>query len=181
MTDDAALLRSWHAGDREAGLELVSRHYDPIVRFFATKVGDDADDLVQRVFLRVVEAADRYAADGSVRAFLFGIARNVLYEHLRGRVRDGRVDPDFRQSAIIDLVPGVSTVAASRAEQRQLLAALQRLPVESQLLLELFYWEEFSVDELATTLGVAVGTVKSRLHRARAALRDVLEDPSAMA
>ncbi len=176
--DDADLLRGWRNGDREAGLMLVTRHYDAVSRFFATKVGADADDLVQRVFLRVSEGASRYAGEGSVRAFVFGIARNVLFEHLRGRVRDGRVSPDFRESAIADLVPGVSTVAAQRAEQRLLLRALQQIPVESQVLLELYYWEEFSLDELASTLGVAAGTVKSRLHRARAALREtILELP----
>lgn len=175
MIEDAELLRRWRDGSREAGRELVSRHYDAVARFFAHKVGVEADDLVQRVFLRVAEAAARYTGGGSVRAFIFGVARNVLFEHLRGRVRDGRVEPDFRESAIVDLVPGASTVAAQQADQRLLLRALQTIPVESQLLLELFYWEELSHDELADALGVARGTIKSRLHRARHALREAID------
>jgi RNA polymerase sigma-70 factor (ECF subfamily) len=110
----------------------------------------------------------------SVRAFLFGIARNVLYEHIRGRMRAQRIEPDFRESAILDLSPGVSTVAARRAEQRTLLRALQHIPVELQLLLELYYWEGLGIEELAQVLEVPPGTVKSRLFRARGLLREAI-------
>ena len=51
-----------------------------------------------------------------MRAWLFGIARNVLYEHIRGRVRDGRAEPDFHESALVDLAPGVSTIAGNTAQ-----------------------------------------------------------------
>lgn len=172
MTDDHDLLRAWSTGDRAAGAALVGRHYDAIVRFFRNKAGDAADDLVQRTFLACAENAGTFRGQGSVRAWLFGIARNVLYEHIRGRVRDGRAEPDFRESALVDLAPGVSTIAARRADQRVLLRALQLIPLELQVLLELYYWEDLGVDELAEVLGVPPGTVKSRLFRARALLRE---------
>jgi len=172
VTDDLDLLRAWSTGDRAAGATLVSRHYDAIVRFFRNKAGDAADDLVQRTFLVCAESAASFRALGSVRAWLFGIARNVLYEHIRGRVRAGLADPDFRESALADLAPGVSTIAARRADQRVLLRALQLIPLELQVLLELYYWEDLGVDELAEVLGVPPGTVKSRLFRARALLRE---------
>jgi RNA polymerase sigma factor (sigma-70 family) len=172
MTDDLDLLRAWAGGDRAAGGVLVGRYYDPIVRFFRNKAGDAADDLVQRTFLACAEGAAGFRGQGSVRAYLFGIARNILYEHIRGRVRDGRAEPDFRESALVDLAPGVSTVVARRADQRVLLRALQLVPVELQVLLELYYWEDLSVDELAQVLEIPPGTVKSRLHRARTLLRE---------
>ena len=177
--DDATLLASWGRGDRDAGATLVDRHYEAIVRFFRNKAGDHADDLVQRTFLACAEGAATFRGQGSVRAYLFGIARNVLYEHLRGRARDGRAEPDFRTSSLADLGPGVSTIAARRAEQRLLLSALQHVPVEMQVLLELYYWEELGIEELAQVLEAPAGTVKSRLHRARDLLRDAIEKVTA--
>lgn len=175
MMDDAALLAAWAQGDRPAGAALVERHYDSVVRFFRNKAGDEADDLVQRTFLATAEAAGRFRGQGSVRAWIFGIARNVLFEHIRRRVKDGRADPDFRASALVDLAPGVSTIAARRADQRVLLQALQRVPLELQVLLELYYWENLGVEELGQVLEIPTGTVKSRLHRARGLLRDAIE------
>jgi RNA polymerase sigma-70 factor (ECF subfamily) len=170
--DDAALLHAWARGDRDAGSRIVERHYDAIVRFFRNKAGEEADDLVQRTFIATAEGAGRFQGRSSVRAWIFGIARNVLYEHLRRRVKDGRSEPEFRESALVDLAPGVSTVAARRADQRVLLHALQRIPIELQVLLELYYWENLGVEELAQALEVPAGTIKSRLHRARALLRE---------
>jgi RNA polymerase sigma factor (sigma-70 family) len=175
MTDDEALFAAWRAGDRGAGAALIERHFDALERFFATKAGDAAEDLVQRTFLTCTEAAATWRSDGSFRAFLFGIARNVLFEHIRGRVRHGSEPADFSQSAIRDLSPGVSTLVQYRADQRSLVAALQRLPVDLQMLLELYYWEELGVEELANVLEVPAGTIKSRLHRARTMLAEAME------
>lgn len=174
MNDDAKLLAAWAGGDRVAGSALVERHYDAIVRFFRNKGGEHADDLVQHTFLACAERAGAFQGRGSVRAFLFGIARNVLFEHIRARVRDRLGEPDFRSSALVDLAPGVATLAARRADQRLLLSALQRLPVETQMLLELYYWEDLSMDELGDILEIPPGTVKSRLFKARTLLKDVV-------
>src|SRR5262245_36324625 len=173
--DDSQLFEAWGRGDRRAGASLIERHYDAVERFFSCKAGDRADDLVQQTFLRCSEAAKRFRGEGSFRAFLFGIAHNVLCEHIRGRVRDQKSDPDFATSAIIDLMPGVATLVSGSAERRQLVLALQRIPLDLQILLELFYWEELSVDELAQCMNVPPGTIKSRLHRARGLLKEAME------
>jgi RNA polymerase sigma-70 factor (ECF subfamily) len=170
--DDAALLAAWAGGDKRAGEALVLVHYDGIVRFFRNKAGEQADDLVQRTFLACYERAASFRGEGSVRGFLFGIARNVLYDHIRGQVRGRLHEPDFHSSALVDLAPGVATIAARRADQRVLLAALQHVPLELQVLLELYYWEDLTVEELGQILEVPAGTVKSRLHRARGLLRE---------
>lgn len=176
MLEDAALLDSWRSGDRDAGEALIGRYYGAVLRFFRTKAGEHADDLAQRAFLRCAEPANAFRGDSSFRAFLFGIARNVLYEHMRARLRDRRIDPDLGVSSVLDLDPRASTIALRRAEQRALVAALQRLPVDLQMTLELYYWEELSVEELGQVLDVPPGTVKSRLHRGRALLREALEN-----
>ncbi len=173
--DDAALFRAWTAGEKRAGAALIERHYDSVERFFDTKVADRAEDLAQLTFLRCAEAAPTWRGDGGFRAFLFGVARNVLREHIRGRVRDGRRPMDFDTASIADLVPGAATLASRSAEQLQLARALQRLPLDLQELVELYYWEELSVDELADCVGVPAGTIKSRLHRARALLKEAMD------
>lgn len=174
MTADETLLARWKEGDREAGMTLISRHYDAITRFFQTKAAREADDLVQRTFLACSEAASRYSGGGTFRAFLFGIARNVLYEHIRRDIRAGK-HTDFHALSVADVHPGVSTQAARRAESRFLLRALQLIPIESQIIVELYYWEELSVGELAEALDIPPGTAKSRLHRARQQLKEALE------
>lgn len=175
MEDDADLYQRWGEGDRGAGAALIERHYASIERFFSHKAGDRADDLVQQTFLACTESASRFRGEGSFRAFLFGVARNVLCGHIRRRVRDGREVPDFTASSLVDLMPGVSTLVSREAAHRHLALALQRIPLDLQILIELYYWEELSVDELAQMMEVPPGTIKSRLFRARGALRDALE------
>src|SRR4051812_21849512 len=92
---DASLFAAWSSGDRAAAATLIARHYDAIERFFLYKAGDAADDLVQQTFLICEQAASGYRGGGTFRAFLFGIARNILCEFIRGRVRDGKESPDF--------------------------------------------------------------------------------------
>lgn len=171
MTDEGLML-AWRGGDRAAASQLVERHFDAVVRFFQNKAPDVADDLVQRTFLAIAES--NFRAEGSFRSFLFGVARNVLFEHYRGKAKNARMAPDFNESSVMDLAPGVSSAVAKRAELQLLSRALQRVPLELQVLLELYYWEDASIDELAAITGVAAGTVKSRLHRARGLLRDAL-------
>lgn len=177
--DDHAQLAAWRGGDGEAGQALVERHYESVLRFFRTKAGEDADDLVQQTFLRSVEHADRFRGESSFRGFLFGIARNVLFEHIRRKVRDGRASPDFGVSSILDLDPRASTLLFQRAEERALVQALQNMPVEVQIVVELYYWEELSVDEVASAVEVPPGTVKSRLHRGRDLLRKAMDEAPA--
>ena len=173
MADDAELYARWQSGDDGAAQTLVEKHYDSVVRFFRTKIGPKSDDLVQRTFLVCAEGGFR--GDSSFRTYLFGVARNVLLEFFRGKRRDARVDVDFSVSSVFDLDAGLSTMAADRAEQRLLVQALHRIPLEIQMTLELFYWEDLSVGELAQVLSIPPGTVKSRLHRGRTLLREAME------
>lgn len=175
MEEDREHLIAWGRGDRIAGAMLVEAHFDAVTRFFATKAGDRADDLVQTTFLRCAEVASGYRGESSARSFLFGVARNVLFEHIRGRVRDGARPADFETASIADLSPSVTRELVKIAQQRRLIMALQALPLELQVVVELFYWEGLSIDELASATGVPPGTVKSRLHRVRALLRDSLD------
>lgn len=172
---DDELHSRWRGGDRAAGAELIERHYDSVYRFFATKTGGDADDLVQRTFAACSDHDSGYRGDSSFRTYIFGVARNLLFAHYRGRSRQRARDPDYSIASAQELSPGPSTYAAVRVEYRLLVEALRRLPLEIQMTLELFYWEEMPMHELAEVLEIPIGTVKSRLHRGRVLLKEKLE------
>ena len=169
---DTELLLSWRDGDKAAGNELFRRHFRSIRRFFRNKAPpDDVEDLIQKTFAGCVEGRDRFRGDSSFRTFLFAVARRQLFKFLRDRAsRDKRVDPDFGVSSIHALGQTPSSMMAHQQNQELLLQALQRVSVEHQTMLELFYWEQLPGAEIADVLGIAAATVRTRLHRGRAAL-----------
>jgi RNA polymerase sigma-70 factor (ECF subfamily) len=174
MTEDLELLEAWRSGDQAAGNALVRKHFPIVYRFFSNKVGRGVEDLAQRTFLACVEARDKIPDGVSFRAYLLGIARYKLFHHLRHKRR--HTDRfDFGDMTIEAIDGSPSQVVAEKEEQRVLLRALRRIPVEFQMTVELFYWEDLSVAEVAAVLDVAPGTVKSRLSRARDLLRTEIE------
>jgi RNA polymerase sigma-70 factor (ECF subfamily) len=173
MVDDFELLDRWRAGDLDAGSELFDRHFESIHRFLRNKVGDDTDEVMQRTLLACVESRDRFRGASSFRTFLFGVARLELLSHYRRKRKlDARIGMASR--SFHDLNPSPSTIVARHIEQRLLLEALRRLPVDLQIALELHYWEAMSATEIAQVLEIPAGTVKSRLRRAKALLRQIM-------
>jgi RNA polymerase sigma-70 factor (ECF subfamily) len=175
--DDKELLREWRAGDRRAGSELFSRHFDDLYGFFRNKVDsrDNAEDLVQQTLLTCVRNRDGFRGDSSFRTYLFTIARSRLIDMYRKR---GRSEPDGPVSSLID--PGKSPSTWFRDDERKriLVEALARLSFEHQLVLELHYVRGFKGPELAHILAVPEGTIRSRLRRARAALEQHMSELS---
>lgn len=174
MSSDAELVERWRSGDRSACAALFERYYDGLARFFRSKAPDAADDLVQRTFLRVSEGLTRIEDPAAFRSYLFGTACNALREHYRSVHRDGdRLE--FTSVSAHDLAPSASAVVGWRQEQRLLLEALRRIPLEDQILLELCYWEQLPGREIAAIVGAPLGTVKAHLRRARLRLEAQLE------
>lgn len=168
--DDFELLDRWRAGDAAAGNQLFERHFDSLYRFLSRKIDGDAADLVQRTLLGCVEARDRFRGEASFRTFLFAIARNELYGYWRQRKK--RNDLDFSVSSLEDLGPTPSRVVAKRREHVLLLEALKSIPLDLQIAVELHYWEGLRGPELARVLEIPEGTVRSRVRRAKEALRE---------
>ena len=152
---------------------MVRRHFDKLWGFFWNKVADRPEDLVQRTFLLCLERHERIRPTASFRGFLFGVARRVLFKHYDAEARQ-RLNVPVGDATIEALSGSPSQQIAMREEQKLLLAALRRIPIDFQLTLELFYWEGASVVEIAEVLEVRPGTVKSRLNRARGMLKDAL-------
>ncbi len=175
MRSDAELLEAWRAGDVEAGRALFERHIGVLSRFFRNKLGDDErEDLIQRTLLGCVESRDRLRDGASFRAYLLRVARSRLYDHL-ARVRGGPHRPDPLITSVADAGLSPSRIIAKSEQDRMLLLALRRLPLELQVALELHYWEGLTTAELAEVLEIPQGTVKTRLFRARKLLRDDLQ------
>jgi RNA polymerase sigma-70 factor (ECF subfamily) len=171
---DAELLECWRAGDRRAGERLFDRHVSSVVRFLRNKVGDEFEDLVQQTFLACVASRDRLREDASFRVFLLSIARHKLYDHL-DRLHGPAQRIDGLTTTLGALDPSPSAIVVKREEDRRLLWAMRQIPVELQIVLELHYWEGLGTAELGLVLGIPRGTVKTRLMRARALLRERLD------
>jgi RNA polymerase sigma factor (sigma-70 family) len=171
--DDETLLQAWATGDEAAGVALYRRHFAALYRFFRTRAPHDFEDLIQTTMLECVRSKDRYRGESPFVGFLFGLARNCLLHHYRSRSRD-RLDFDASHGEVADLDLRPSTIFARKAEHARLHAAMARIPLELRLVLELHYWESLSTRELAETIAVPQGTVKSRLRRGREALREAL-------
>lgn len=172
--DDAALLERWRSGDQSAGEQLFERYYEPVERFFINKLSHQITDLVQETFIACIESRDRLKDPRKFRNFLFTVAHNVLYGHFRRNYRREGGAIDFEEVSVFDLAPGPSTVAVRNSEERLLLEALRRIPVRSQVLLELFYWEEMKTADIAAVLDLPVGTVRSRIRKARQLLEQAM-------
>jgi RNA polymerase sigma-70 factor (ECF subfamily) len=173
MESDVDLLEAWRAGDREAGGRLFERYIRSLYRFFASKIADGVEDLIQRTLAACVEHRDRLREGASFRGFLFAVARNELHDAFRARSRDRA--SDFSVSSLCDLGTSPRSLVARRGEHRLLAQALQRIPLDLQLAVELHYWEGLTGPELAVALAIPEGTVRSRLRRAVEALRAEIE------
>jgi RNA polymerase sigma-70 factor (ECF subfamily) len=160
--DEFELLRSWQGGSARSGEILFDRYFQAIARFFQSKCGEGVEDLVQETFLAVQKARDRIEKT-SFRNYLFGTAHNLLRAHLRRRHEERF---DSRQMSVADLNPGMSSMIAATDQQRVLQLALQRVPLDHQIVLELRFWEGMTGPQIAEVLELPEGTVRTRLRKA---------------
>jgi RNA polymerase sigma factor (sigma-70 family) len=133
-----------------------------------TRREDIAEDLAQEAFLAFVRAPERFdPARGSVKVYLFSIARNLALKHYRDHRTEEQLDGDGAGPLAID-------PRASLEVESVVAAAVESLPPLQQEALILFEYEGSTLEEIAQIVGSDVGSVKSRLHRARARLKRVL-------
>jgi len=165
-------LYAWRDGDAGAAEVLFERYFEGLYRFFQYKAPEACDDLVQATFLGCVEGATRFRGESTFRTYLFSVARHQLLSWIAKQRHQRLLDPE--PSNAPDPSTSPSTVFHRQTEQRLVVAALRRLPIEGQILLELFYWEKLSGRELATVLGVPEGTIRTRVRRAREQLRQAV-------
>jgi len=184
---DAALVARARGGEEAAFEALVSRHEAIVYRTCRRILADpdDALDATQEAFLRAYRAIARFRGDASFRTWLVGIAINACRNRLasaeaqrRRRTESLQPASDERPDAgraLADPAPGPEADALAGELRNRLLTALAAVSPEHREVLVLREIEGLEYGELARAVGVAEGTVKSRLARARAALRAALE------
>ncbi len=182
---DAALAQRCASGDEVAYAELVSDHQRTIVQLAMNLLGDrdEALDLSQDVFLRVFRTIGRFRGQSSLRTWLYRITINQARNRQRfwrRRHRADQVSLDQHEAAHGECPSGTACAPDRVLAQKELAGrlqdALERLPFDQRTAIVLREVDGLSYEEIAYSLGVAVGTVKSRLTRARQALRHDLRD-----
>lgn len=171
LRTDAELLVAWRSGDQAAGEALFERHFDALYRFFYNKTTPaQLDDLVQETFTACLAGVERAETLRSFRGYLLGIARNKLIDSYRAQQRMPVDEVSAHELGVVPI-----DAAERNQERRLLLRSLRRIPIESQILLELAYWEGLKDREIAALYECPLGTVKSRVRKARLGLRDAIE------
>jgi RNA polymerase sigma factor (sigma-70 family) len=171
--EDELLVTRCLLGEPTAFDELIARWHTPLWKYARrlSSSSEQAADTVQEVWLRVIRGISRIRDSRRFRPWLFGIARRVLMDRLRA---------EYAQP--IDDAIDLSTIADEESDDALeydialMHEELARLPAVERDILVLFYLEELSLHELAEVFGIPVGTVKSRLFRARRLLRTKLLD-----
>jgi RNA polymerase sigma factor (sigma-70 family) len=171
---DEALYVLWAQGDPRAGRELVARRFEGVSRLIRSLlIGVEVEDATQQVFERLAKRAAGGEPIANVRAFIAGIARNVVRERLRAHAR---APVDLEEQSLADLRPNQSSHMLMLEQHNVLLKALHRLPVDDQILLALRFWQRLRTRELAQVLGLEHATVRTRLRRAKAKLEALITE-----
>lgn len=178
-------MESWSDGlviaastdDPSAFAAVFDRHYDAVHRYLARRVGADvADDLAGLTFTTAFDLRRRYdAGHADARPWLLGIATNLVRHHRRSEAR--RLRAYARLDRTADTTGGLDGLEGRLDAQRMAAAiadALARLPDGDRDVLLLFAWADLRYEEIALALRIPVGTVRSRLHRTRRRLRELL-------
>ncbi|MFC6086252.1 RNA polymerase sigma factor [Sphaerisporangium aureirubrum] len=176
LTDAALIEKS--LGSPEVFTEVFARHADQVHRYLARRAGPDtADDLVSDTFLTAFEQRHRFSPDRSPTGalpWLLGIATTLLRGH--GRAEARRWKALIRTPVDLGLAePSPAELAADRADARATVRSIARtlaaMTDGDRDALLLYAWADLRYEEIAATLEIPVGTVRSRIHRARARLR----------
>jgi RNA polymerase sigma factor (sigma-70 family) len=167
--------QSWH--DPEQFAALFDRHADEMHRYAARRLGlDDAADVVSEVFLIAFRKRAGYdVSRPDARPWLYGISARVISQHLRADGRRARALAATAAPRPAELPVDDITDRITAAQLRpRLLSVLDQLPVADRELVLLVAWAGLSYEEAARALEIPQGTVRSRLHRARARIRRAL-------
>ncbi|HKD79664.1 MAG TPA: RNA polymerase sigma factor [Candidatus Angelobacter sp.] len=168
MISDEALMLEFQRGSREAFEELFARYREPLYGFFRRRLAskDRAEDLAQETFLAVIRAAVRYEPRALVKTYLYGIALKLLAaERRKLSGNEAQLEPEHEEAA--------QEIASDEAMWvRQ---ALEKLEAGEREILMLREYEQLNYAEIAELLRLPVNTVRTRLFRARMALKEFLE------
>jgi len=173
------------AGDSRAWEILVSRYEQSVFKFAYSlcRSYEEAGDIAGQVFLRLYQNIHTFRSEASFTAWLFRIVRNTYLDlcirpahrsHLSLDARRGSDDKPLQTRDIVDPAATPDTICIRNERARLLARAIQHLPAYQRQVLHLYHSEGKSYEEIAQATGLPIGTVKSRLNRARTTLRERL-------
>lgn len=167
---EAELIEAARGGDQRAMGTLYASHADRVYSAVRRVVGDDhlAEDVSQDAWIRAFEKLHQFRGDAAFSTWMYRLAVNAAVNRVRSRSRRSKLEtaPELR-------LP-VQEPDESALQQRQLARALDALPDGYRTVLVLHDVEGLTHDEIGEKLGIAAGTSKSQLHKARARMRDLL-------
>jgi RNA polymerase sigma-70 factor (ECF subfamily) len=170
-------------GDMEAFACLVDLYQRPVFNLCYRMLGEptDAEDAAQETFLRAFTNIQRYDRDRPFSTWLLSIAAHYCIDQIRRRrVSFYSIDAEDEDGFTLelpDLGPGPETVVSQLEDQRRIQRLLKKLGPHDRAAVVMLYWYDMSYEEIASTLGLTVSAVKSRLHRARLELADYWREP----
>ena len=172
---DQSLWEASARGDQRAFTELYERHAGTIYNYLFRRLADwsEAEDLTAVVFLEAFRRRKHVVVvDGKLLPWLYGIATNVLRNRRRALWRHRHLVAQLTDQAVKAVEPDAATRAEAAMQMRSVLTRIATLPRLQQDVIALCLWSGLSYEEAAVALGVPVGTVRSRLSRARAGLTE---------
>jgi RNA polymerase sigma-70 factor (ECF subfamily) len=171
---DEQLVKKALQGNKQAWLNLIKRYEKPIYNYGMrmTSKNEDALDLMQEVFISVFRNLSSYRNEGSFKSWLFRIAHFRCIEFYRRK----------KPMQGLDDAPEIPSEAVSAAdsihinqENKQLISAMQQLPLAQKAVVELKFFGQFTFDEIAQQTGMSANTAKSRLYVALEKLKTLME------
>lgn len=174
MTDPDSVVIERSLTEPTAFGALFSRHAAPLHRYIARRAGQDiADDVTSETFLVAFQRRKRFdLSREDARPWLFGIATNLIHRHRIAEARTLRsIERAAAQPAPVDSIDRLDDAIDAQRTVARLARELRKLSVDDRDCLLLFAWADFTYDEIADAMNVPVGTVRSRLNRARRKLR----------
>jgi RNA polymerase sigma-70 factor (ECF subfamily) len=173
------VLQKAKAGDPLAFQELIRPHLDSLRRFVysLSKNWQDADDIAQEALIKAFRAFPTYDGRAALSTWLYTVARSASIDWHRSRLGKASQRENPLPSAHPAAGPGLDEACSQRQDRDRLWQAIWRLEERNRIPLVLFEVEGLSYDEIAAIEDVPVGTVRSRISRARQALREWLAEP----
>lgn len=168
--------------DRSPAHELAALHAD----CFGWALGccnwnrEEAEDVVQTVYLKILDGRARFGGRSSLKTWLFAVIRRTAAHHRRRRrLLDLLPERLLRREPLPATAPDPESIAALSQESRALRAAVARLPERQRHALHLVFYEDLSVEEAAAVLGISAGSARTHYHRGKERLRALLQEQGA--
>jgi RNA polymerase sigma-70 factor (ECF subfamily) len=172
---DEEIMEAVGRGDRQALGTLVERYHGPLLAFFDRMLAGDratAEDLTQETFIRLLRQAS-YSPERAFRPWLYAVAANLARDHIRQAARRPALDARALEM-LEDTASGPEARAVAASAVSDIARAVASLPEEYRVTLVLRYGNDLSLEDIATSLDIPVGTVKSRLSVGLRRLRGLL-------